>query len=53
MAASRDVSSYRALILQTWDGTYAEILVMLGPNTFVQANQNANGLPSAEPFTAR
>jgi hypothetical protein len=46
-------SSYPALILQTWDGTYAEILVLLGPNTFVHANQNVNGLPITETFTAR
>ena len=46
-------SCYPALILQTWDGTYAEILVMLGPNTFVDANQNVNGLPITETFAAR
>jgi hypothetical protein len=40
------------VILQTWDGNYAEILVFIDPNTFVHANQNVNGLPITYTFTA-
>ena len=45
-------SNYPAVILQTWDGNYAEILVFIDPNTFVHANQNVNGLPITYTFTA-
>ena len=43
-------SSYQAVILQTWDGNYAEILVLIDPSTFVHAVQNVNGLPITDSF---
>jgi len=46
-------SSFQAVILQTWDNSYAEILVLVDPSTFVHANQNVNGLPITDTFSAR
>ena len=45
-------STFPAVILQTWDSNYAEILVLTDPSTFVHANQNANGLPITYTFGA-
>ena len=44
-------SNYPAVILQTWDGNYAEILVLIDANTFAHAVQNVNGLPITYIFT--
>ena len=45
-------SSFPAVILQTWGGNYAEILVLIDPSMFVHANQNPNGLPITYTFAA-
>lgn len=42
-----------ALTLQTWDGSHAELLVMLDNDTFAHAIQNTNGLPIVEIFERR
>lgn len=42
-----------ALTLQTWDGSHAELLVILDSDTFVHAIQNTNGLPIVEVFERR
>src|SRR5262249_32877575 len=46
-------SNFPAAILETWDQSYAEILVLIDSSTFVHANQNVNGLPITYTFTAR
>ena len=38
-------ATYLAVALQTWDSSYAEILVLTDANNFAHAIQNTNGLP--------
>lgn len=45
-----DGRSYDAMILQTWDDTYWQILIIADNNTFVLANQHFNGFPVLETY---
>lgn len=38
------------MILQTWDDTYWQILIIADNNTFVLANQHFNGFPVLETY---
>lgn len=42
--------TFQAVILQTWDDTYWEILIVQDGTTFVHAVQNVNGLPIVETY---
>jgi len=48
---SSNGTNLQAITLTTWDGNYAELLVMLNPQTIVHAIQNNNGLPIADSYT--
>ena len=45
-------ATYPAVALQTWDSSYAEILVLTDSNNFAHAIQNTNGLPITDLFHA-
>lgn len=50
---SVDGVQHLAVILQTWDNTFAEILVLTGPDSFTHAVQNSNRLPIINHYQAR